>query len=219
MLKLKIVSLRDDVAAWSSWLRIKAVCQSVREATASGVDNAASPTCEHRWTGLFHLREADHYAKTTGRNQSILMSSADKFAHIDGQLVCMKQYTRFNGKYKYPKVIKPSNPFTDVCWVSVLTTFSAPPQVLAASTVFSSAQFQKRRNDGWWFPLCYCCRFVLNSKRLLSTSCNKQGRQVASSIFMVLFPVMLTLKFAESYVWKLNEALNNELKFHIVNIY
>ena len=31
--------------------------------------------------------------------------------------------------------------------VSVLTTFSAPPQILAASTVFS-AQFQKRRNDG-----------------------------------------------------------------------
>ena len=25
-----------------------------------------------------------------------------------------------------PKVIKPSNPFTNVCWVSVLTTFSAP---------------------------------------------------------------------------------------------
>ena len=26
-----------------------------------------------------------------------------------------------------PKVIKPSNPFTNVCWVSALTTFSAPP--------------------------------------------------------------------------------------------
>ena len=35
-----------------------------------------------------------------------------------------------------PKVIKPSNPFTNVCWVSVLTTFSAPPQILAVSTVF-----------------------------------------------------------------------------------
>ena len=31
--------------------------------------------------------------------------------------------------------------------LSVLTTFSAPPQILAASTAFS-AQFQKRRNDG-----------------------------------------------------------------------
>ncbi|EKH3656418.1 lysis protein, partial [Escherichia coli] len=37
-------ALRDDVAAGRRRLRIKAVCQSVREATtASGVDNAASP--------------------------------------------------------------------------------------------------------------------------------------------------------------------------------
>ena len=28
---------------------------------------------------------------------------------------------------------KTDNPFTNVCWVSVLTTFSAPPQILAAS--------------------------------------------------------------------------------------
>ena len=35
-------ALRDDVAAGRRRLRIKAVCQSVREA-ASGVDNAASP--------------------------------------------------------------------------------------------------------------------------------------------------------------------------------
>ena len=39
-----------------------------------------------------------------------------------------------------------------------------------------SAQFQKRRNDGDGF-LCYRRRFVLNSKRLLSTSCNKQGQR------------------------------------------
>ena len=33
-------------------------------------------------------READHYAKTTGRKpRSILMSSADRVAHIDGQLM------------------------------------------------------------------------------------------------------------------------------------
>ena len=46
-------ALRDDVAAGRRRLRIKAVYQSVREATtASGVDNAASPTGRHRWTGL-----------------------------------------------------------------------------------------------------------------------------------------------------------------------
>ena len=82
-------ALRDDVAAGRRRLHIKAVCQSVREATtASGVDNAASPrladTAERDY---FTLREADHYAKTTGRNPSILMSSADRVAHIDGQLM------------------------------------------------------------------------------------------------------------------------------------
>ena len=48
-------ALRDDVAAGRRRLHIKAVCRSVREATtASGVDDAASPTGGHRWLGLFH---------------------------------------------------------------------------------------------------------------------------------------------------------------------
>ena len=46
-----------------------AVCQSVREATtASGVDNAASRLADTAERDYFTLREADHYAKTTGRN-------------------------------------------------------------------------------------------------------------------------------------------------------
>ena len=73
-----------------------------------------------------------------------------------------------------PKVIKPSNPFTNVCWVSVLTTFSALPQILAASTVFFLPN-SRNENDGYepvlLPPVC------LNSKRLLSTSCNKQGQR------------------------------------------
>ena len=74
-----------------------------------------------------------------------------------------------------PKVIKPSNPFTNVCWVSALTTFSAPPQILAASTAFlPNSRNEEMMGDGFW---CYRCRFVLNSKRLLSTSCNKQGQR------------------------------------------
>ena len=51
---------------------IKAVCQSVREATtASGVDNAASPLADTAERDYFTLREADHYAKTTGRNPEV----------------------------------------------------------------------------------------------------------------------------------------------------
>ena len=61
-------ALRDDVAAGRRRLHIKAVCQSVRATLASGVDNAAPPDWQTP-LGLFHpQREADHYAKTTGRN-------------------------------------------------------------------------------------------------------------------------------------------------------
>ena len=63
-------ALRDDVAAGRRRLHIKAVCQSVREATtASGVDVAASRLADTAERDYFTLREgADHYAKTTGRN-------------------------------------------------------------------------------------------------------------------------------------------------------
>ena len=40
-------ALRDDVAAGRRQF-YRLICQSVREATASGVDNAASPTGRHR---------------------------------------------------------------------------------------------------------------------------------------------------------------------------
>ena len=67
-------ALRDDVAAGRRRLHIKAVCQSVREATtASGVDNAASPDWQTPLNGIISpsVREADHYAKTTGRNPEV----------------------------------------------------------------------------------------------------------------------------------------------------
>ena len=49
----------DDVAAGRRRLHIKAVCQSVREATtASGVDNATSPRlADTAGLGLFHPPE------------------------------------------------------------------------------------------------------------------------------------------------------------------
>ena len=82
-------ALRDDVAAGRRRLHIKAVCQSVREATtASGVDSSLPRLADTAERDYFTLREADHYAKTTGRNpEIILMSSADRVAHIDGQLM------------------------------------------------------------------------------------------------------------------------------------
>ena len=64
-------ALRDDVAAGRRRLHIKAVCQSVREATtASGVDNATSRLADTAERDYFSS-EADHYAKTTGRNPEV----------------------------------------------------------------------------------------------------------------------------------------------------
>ena len=82
-------ALRDDVAAGRRRLHIKAVCQSVREATtASGVDSAASPgladTAERDY---FTLRERLITMQNNWKEPSILMSSADRVAHIDGQLM------------------------------------------------------------------------------------------------------------------------------------
>ena len=73
MLKLGS-TLRDDVAAGRRRLHIKAVCQSVREATtASGVDNATSPRLADTAERDYFTPRSDHYAKTTGRNPSILI--------------------------------------------------------------------------------------------------------------------------------------------------
>ena len=81
-------ALRDDVAAGRRRLHIKAVCQSVREATTtSGVDNAISPTGRRNRRDYFTLREADLCKNNWKEPRSILMSSADRVAHIDGQLM------------------------------------------------------------------------------------------------------------------------------------
>ena len=80
-------ALRDDVAAGRRRLHIKAVCQSVREATTAWImqpppdwqlplDRIISPS-----------READHYAKTTRKEPEVYCDSADRVAHIDGQLM------------------------------------------------------------------------------------------------------------------------------------
>ena len=82
-------ALRDDVAAGRRRLHIKAVCQSVREATtASGVDNAASP-----W--LADTAERDYFTperlitmqKQLEGTQKYINECADRVAHIDGQLM------------------------------------------------------------------------------------------------------------------------------------
>ena len=67
-------ALRDDVAAGRRRLHIKAVCQSVREATLPPPAWIMQPprladTAEQDYFTL--RRRADHYAKTTGRNPEV----------------------------------------------------------------------------------------------------------------------------------------------------
>ena len=58
MLKLKMMLCDDVAAAGRRRLHIKAVCQSVREATtASGVDNAASPDWQTPLNGIISPQE------------------------------------------------------------------------------------------------------------------------------------------------------------------
>ena len=62
-------ALRDDVAAGRRRLHIKAVCQSVREATtASGVDNAASRLADTAERDYFTLREEADLCKNNWKN-------------------------------------------------------------------------------------------------------------------------------------------------------
>ena len=73
MLKLKMmlcVMLPLVVVSFTFYQAVLSQC--VKPPPASGVDNAASPrladTAERDY---FTLREADHYAKTTGRNPEV----------------------------------------------------------------------------------------------------------------------------------------------------
>ena len=70
-------ALRDDVAAGRRRLHIKAVCQSVREATtASGVDNAASPDWQTPLNGIISPSETLITMQNNWKElRNILMSS------------------------------------------------------------------------------------------------------------------------------------------------
>ena len=89
MLKLKMMLCVMMFAAGRRQLHIKAVCRSVREATtASGVDMQPPPDWQTPLNGIISPSEkADHLKNNWKEPRSILMSSADRVAHIDGQLM------------------------------------------------------------------------------------------------------------------------------------
>ena len=90
-------ALRDDVAAGRRRLHIKAVCQSVREATTPPAwIMQPPPDWQTPLNGdYFTLRERlITMQKQLKEPRSILMSSADRAAHIDGQLMHYCEYTQ-----------------------------------------------------------------------------------------------------------------------------
>ena len=66
-------ALRDDVAAGRRRLHIKTILAvSAWSHRLRRGCHSLPPTGRHRWFELFHpQREADHYAKTTGRNPEV----------------------------------------------------------------------------------------------------------------------------------------------------
>ena len=57
-----------------------------------------------------------------------------------------------------PKVIKPSNPFTNVCWVSVLTTFPATNFGCIDSFLLPNSRNEEMMGDGFLvllLPVCF----------------------------------------------------------------
>ena len=151
--KAKNDALRDDVAivVVGCTSKKQSVSQCVNT-TASGVDNAASPTGRHRWTDYFTLRERLITMQKQLKERSILMSSADRVAHIDGQLVCIIVTI-----HALSAGINAWSNKTEQSVYECLLGFCFN-NIFCAATNFgcidgSSAQFQKRRNDGWWFPL------------------------------------------------------------------
>ena len=76
-----------------------------------------------------------------------------------------------------PKVIKPSNPFTNVCWVSCFNNIFCAATNFGCidSFLLPNSRNEEMMGDGFlWSLLLPVC---LNGKRLLSTSCNKQGQR------------------------------------------
>ena len=88
-------ALRDDAAAGRRRLHIKAVCQSVREATtASGVDNAAPRLADTAERDYFTLRERlITMQKQLEGTQKYINECADRVAHIDGVITIIVSNT------------------------------------------------------------------------------------------------------------------------------
>ena len=207
----KWCSLRDDVAAGRRQF-----------ASKQSVDQCVKPPPPPAWImqppRLADAAERDYFTlrgwslcKNNWKEpRSMLMSSTNELPISMGNSCnYCEQYTRASSGMML--VSKPGN-HLNVCWFNFAV-------ILHHHKFWLHRQFLLHsETKKWWVMVarCYCCRFVLNSKRLLSTSCNNKCSMTASSIFHGVIPDA----FWSSRIVcvKIKQTLNNELKFHIVVI-
>ena len=158
--------------------------------------------------------------KWPGRDyRSILMSSADRVALIDGQLM---QLLWKNNTHALPADYKCLSNKTEQsiyrCLLEFCLTFSAPPQILAASTVFFCPIPETKK---WWVMVSFgaTAAGLFWTVNVCWASCNKQGQRSKRVARFHGVTSRTLFEVLESYVAKIKQTLNNELKFHIVNIY
>ena len=120
MLKLEMMLCVMMRCRWSSPVAHQSsLSVSAWSHHASGVDNAASPDRQTPLNGIISPSERGwSLCKNNWKEPRSILMSADRVAHIDGQLIIIVSNTHaLPAEYKC-LVIKLSNPFTNVCWVS-----------------------------------------------------------------------------------------------------
>ena len=141
MLKLKMMLCVMSCCRWSSSVAAskQSVSQCVKPPPPPAWIMQPPPDWQTPLNGIISPSERGRsLCKNNWKEpRSILMSSADRAgpARWATCVIIVSNTHALPAEYKC-LALKPSNPFTNVCWVSVLPTFSAPPQILAASTVF-----------------------------------------------------------------------------------
>ena len=174
-------ALRDDVAAGRRRLHIKAVCQSVREATtASGVDNAASPDWQRPgWTGIIStLREADHLCKQLEGTQKYIGRAVQIELPISMGNSCnyCEQYTRASSGIMFKVDETEQSIYECLLGFCFNNIFCAATNFgCIDSFLLPNSRNEEMMGDG--FLGATAAGLFWNSKRLLSTSCNKQGQR------------------------------------------
>ena len=147
-------ALRDDVAAGRRRLHTSSLSVMREATTASGVDNAASPrladTAERDY---FTLRERlITMQKQLEGTQKYINEQCRYCPYIDGQLMQLLWaiHTRFQRSINAQSNKTEQSIYVMFAGFLLLTTFSAPPQILAASIqALPNSRNEEMMGDGF----------------------------------------------------------------------